>query len=167
MLPFQNPAYRLSGEDLSNILKNCRLCFNITNKGKQIIDFKLLSSLQVPKKRKNAIIVHAYQHWHLLLIFKNHCVLVDPLNTVQFVHPDVIQEVLSFCKNNLLFLHLFDCTFQKDSSNICGFLILWTLLKATKLSFSNFMKLKPTILSNNISTNERGMVYAVKNHFKL
>ena len=167
MLPFQDPAYRLSGKDILNILKNCRLCFNITNKGQQIIDFKLLASLKIPPKRKNAIILHAYQHWLVLLIFKNHCVLVDSLNTVQFSHPDVIQTVLIFCKNNSLYLHLFNCNFQSKSSNICGLLILWTVLKATKLSFTNFMKLKKTILKNNISTNERGMVHAVKKHFKL
>lgn len=168
MLPFQDPAYRLSGTDISNILKHCRLCFNITNKGQQIIDFKLLTSLKIQKKKKNAIILHAYQHWHLILIFNNHdAVLIDPLNTVQFSHPDVMQTILTFCKENSLFLHLFDCRHQSQTTNICGYLILWSLFKATKLSFSSFMKLKQTILLNNISTNERGMIYAVKRHFKL
>ena len=167
MLPFQNPAYRLSGKEIFDILKNCRLCFKITNKGQQIVNFKLLPLMKVPKQKKNAIILHAYEHWMLILIFKSDCILCDPLNTIQFAHPDVLQAVVTFCKNNSLYLHIFGVTYQSQFSNVCGWLILWTLLKATKLSFSGFMKLKKTILANNISTNERGMIHKVKQHFNI
>lgn len=166
MLPFQSPAYRLSGKDIFEILKNCRLCFKITNKGQQIVNFKVLPLLTIQKQRKNAIILHAYNHWNLLMIFNNHCILIDPLNTVQTSHPDVVHSVITFCKKNSLYLSLYRCRTQGDT-NVCGFLCLWFLLKASKLSFSGFLKLKKTILSNNISTNERSMVYTVKQHFKL
>ena len=167
MLPFQDPAYRLSGKDIYNILKNCPLCFKITNKGQQIVDFKALPFIKIQKQKKNAIIIHAYQHWIIILIFNNYCILSDPLNTVQFDHPDVIQAVITFCRNNSLYLKLFGTTIQSQKTNVCGFLILWLLLKATKLSLSGFLKLKKTILLNNISSNERSMVHTVKHHFKL
>ena len=166
MLPFQDPAYRLSGKDLFTILKSCPLCFKITNKGQQIVDFRVLPFIKVQKTKKNAIIVHAYQHWILVLIFKDYCILCDPLNTVQFDHPDVVQAVITFCRNNSLYLKLFGATIQSRKTNVCGYLNLWLLLKATKLSLSGFLKLKKTILSNNISSNERSMFHTVKRHFK-
>ena len=167
MLSFKSPAYRLSGKDLFNILKNCKLCFKITNNGKNIIDFNNLKSIILPKTKKNAIILYAYQHWMLLLTFKSQCVLIDPLNEVHVSHPDVIHAIITFCIDNSLMLHSFDTKFQKLTTNVCGFLVLWALLKSTKLSFSNFMKLKRIILCNTVSTNERGMVNTVKRHFHI
>ena len=103
----------------------------------------------------------------IIIIFNNYAILCDPLNTVQFSHPDVVQTVITFCKNNSLYLQLYGTTIQSQKTNVCGYLVLWLLLKATKLSFLGFLRLKKTILLNNISTNERSMVYTVRQHFKL
>lgn len=167
MIPFKHRSHRLSGEDIKNILEKCRICFNITSRGKHIYSIFEILSLVLPRSKKTAIIINTHDHWLSLLIFNNKfCLIVDSLNEVQN-WPDVMTCISTFCKNNHLKMFLFKCKFQLDSTQICGSLVCYTIYKFSMLSFLGFLKLRETFSQNSISTNERAMMRKVHQHFKI
>lgn len=166
MISFKDSSHRLSGEDIKNILKNCRLCFNIISKGKHIYSPFEILSLILPSSKKTAIILNTHDHWLSLLIFKKFCLVVDSLDEVQN-WPDVMTCISTFCKNNHLKLLLFHSKFQTNSSQICGSLQCYCIFKFSLLSLLGFLKLRTSINRNCPSTNERAMMKSVRRHFKL
>lgn len=167
MYSFSDKRQRLTGKAIHFILKRCAQCYRLTNSGANIYSCTDLLSLRFNKVKKTVIFLNTHEHWLLLAIFHDHqCLVIDSLNLVRS-WPDVMYAISFFCKNNNLQLFFLDTKFQRDNTQICGYLCLWATLKVSQLSFLNCFRLKEVISSNRTSTNERAMMYAVYKHYNL
>ena len=167
MYSFSDTRQRLTGKKIHFILKRCSQCYRLTNSGGNIYTSQQISVLRLNKVSKSVYFINTHQHWILLSVFPTHqCLVIDPLNIVRS-WPDVMSAITLFSNNNNLQLYFFDQKFQRNNSQICGYLCLWATLKVSQLSFLNAFRLRHVISSNGISRNERAMMYAVYKHFHL
>ena len=177
-----NSKWITSGDFIAKTLKKCKKCFKITDQARMIIPHNKLLSLSLPNIKnfnKFAIIVNSETndsslgHWFTLVIFRetllnNHfLVLCDGLNKIFSNHPNIMQNIFSFCKKNQLkFLNL-DLRYQLPRSLCCGHLALFIVARATNLSFRGFLIMKKTLQRHSIATNEKYMLNFTTSHFKL
>ena len=167
MYSFSDTRQRLSGKRINQILRKCPQCYQLTNNGRNIYSCGDISLLRLEKVKKAVYFLNTHEHWLILGVFPaGQCLVIDPLNIVRS-WPDVVRAITLFCKHNNLELFFFDCKFQRNNTQICGYLCLWATLKISQLSFLNSFRLRNIISSNRISTNERAMMYAVYKHFRL
>ena len=165
MFPFSDTRQRLNGKSIHFILKRCAQCYRLTNRGGNIYSSQHISVLRLTKVIKSVYFINTHQHWILIAVFPaRQCLVIDPLNIVRS-WPDVMDAITLFSNNNNLQLYFFDQKFQRNNSQICGYLCLWATLKISQLSFRNTFRLKHVISSNTISSNERAMMHIVCKHF--
>ena len=167
MLNFSDKRQRLSGIGIQFILARCTQCFQLTNNAKNVFSCENISVMKHINTKKTVFFINTHEHWILIAVFpKRQCLIIDPLNMVKS-WPDVLYAISSFCKNNNLRLFFFYFKFQRDNTQICGFLCLWATMKISQLSFLQFLQLRKVLQSNKISVIERGMMYKVHEHYRL
>ena len=167
MYSFSDKRQRLTRVQIHSILKRCSQCYRLSNSAKNIFSYEDLPAFTFGQLRKTIFFINANEHWILVAVFAGRqCLIVDPLDIVK-TWPDVIRSITLFCQNNSLQLFYFDFRFQRDNTQICGYLCLWMTAKISQLSFLNVLRLKSTLSQHRISTNERGMMYSVHKHFHL
>ena len=167
MFNFSDTRQRLSGIGIQYVLKRCIHCYRLTNNAKNIFSCNNISNMKLAIVKKTVFFINTHEHWIIMAVFpKRICLIIDPLNIVRS-WPDVIHAISSFCKNNNLRLFFFDFKFQRDNTQICGYLCLWATMKISQLSFSKVLEIRKILQSNKISVIERGMMYKVHKHFQL
>lgn len=168
MFSFSDNRQRLSGKDIRDILKRCRQCYQLTNNGRNIFPVQHILDIKLDKLKKSVFFLNANEHWWLACIFprERQCLIIDPLDIVKS-WPNAISTITSFCQVHSLQLFFFDFKFQRDNTQICGYLCLWATFKISQLSFLGVLKLRDVLSLHPISTNERAMMYSVYRHFRL
>ena len=167
MYSFSDKRQRLTRVQIHSILRRCPQCYSLSNNAKNIVSYEDLSAFTFGHLKKTVFFINANEHWILVAIFPGRqCLVADPLDIVK-KWPDVIHSITLFCRKNRLELFYFDFRFQRDNTQICGYLCLWMTAKISQLSFLNVLRLKSTLSQHRVSTNERGMMYSVYKHFHL
>lgn len=168
MFSFSDNRQRLSGTNIRDILKRCRQCYQLTDSGKNIFPVQHIMGIKFDKLKKSVFFLNANEHWLLACIFprERQCLIIDPLDIVKS-WPNVISIISSFCQAHSLQIFFFDFKFQRNTTQICGYLCLWVTFKVSQLSFLGILKLRNVLSPHPISTNERAMMYSVYRHFRL
>ena len=167
MFSFSDNRQRLTNIRIRSILKRCQQCYKLTNNAKNILYCSDISDYKLHNFKKTVFFINTWQHWLLIGVFPGRqCLVIDPLDMVKS-WPDVTHSINSFCQINSLELFFFDFRFQRDTTQICGFLCLWITFKISKMPFIRVWRLRNVLSSHRISTLERGMMWAVHKHFRL
>ena len=171
------PAKGTSKDDLIQILQNCQKCFNLTNKGTNIISHdQLITDIVDKTKPKQCFIVNTQNdwtttgHWFVLIVylsnFQRHVILADGLSIVK-TNQDVMSNIRLFCRNNGLKLTFIQTRYQRMHSKECGKLALYFVYRLSMYNFHTFMNIHLTMSNTSLKTNELFLLRRVDSHFNV
>ena len=160
-----------NGNDLRTLMKTCRRCSKSVEFGLHIILHKQLSFIRL-KQRQTAFTFLSCNmpgeigHWANIFVTKNNIALLcDGLNYVQ-TRPDVMSNIMNFCRNNNLHLKNLDLRCQLEKSSICGYVSMYMVYAFSHFTLKQFLSLEKLFKRNSIKTNEKLVLTCVQQHFK-
>lgn len=160
-----------NGNDLRLLMKSCKKCTKSIEFGQHIVSHKQLPLFR-PKQKQTAFTFITSNfpgeigHWANIFVTRNKTAfLCDGLNYVQ-TRPDVMSNIVHFCRNNNFQLNILDLRCQLEKSSVCGFITMYMIYVFTHFSLKQFISLEKLFKRNSIKTNEKLILECVQKHFK-